>query len=183
MPSIDGSSEATARPHWHPTWRRTGSTPSGSRSVWPCRRGPTRSDGWSTPGSPRTLAGEAFATARLATELIGRWIATDEAATHAEESELSRQGEKAILEDAELADVAKAYFAWRDETIGMVERGGHPPRDPRRGDRPRAEGGPPQLRRQPGPHRPAVRRDPPQPPATARRTSRPPWPTGRSTTS
>ncbi len=70
----------------------------------------------------RTLGREAFATSRLATELIGRWIATGEAATHAEESELSRQGEKAILEAAELADVAKAYFAWRDETIGMVEQ-------------------------------------------------------------
>jgi diguanylate cyclase (GGDEF)-like protein len=69
----------------------------------------------------RTLGDEAFATSRLATELIGRWIATDEVATRAEESELSRQGEKAILEATELADVAKAYFAWRDETIAMVE--------------------------------------------------------------
>jgi diguanylate cyclase (GGDEF)-like protein len=69
----------------------------------------------------RTLGRESFATSQLATELIGRWIATDEAATPEEESELSRQGEKAIIEAAELADVAKAYFAWRDGTIAVVE--------------------------------------------------------------
>ncbi len=69
----------------------------------------------------RTLGAEAFATSQLATELIGRWIATDEVATREEESELSRRGETAILEATELADVAKAYFAWRDETVHMVE--------------------------------------------------------------
>ena len=69
----------------------------------------------------RTLGRDAFRTSQLATALIGRWIATDAVATPAEESELSRQGEKAILEAAELADVAKAYFAWRDGTIAMVE--------------------------------------------------------------
>ncbi len=68
----------------------------------------------------KTLRGEAFATARLATELIGRWIATDEVASPQEEAELSRQGEQAILEAAELADVAKAYFAWRDGTIAVL---------------------------------------------------------------
>ena len=66
--------------------------------------------------------------------------------------------------------------ARRDDRHGRP--GGHPPRDPRRGDRPRAEGGPPQLRRQPGPDRPAVRPDPPQPPATAEGRAGHPRPPG-----
>jgi diguanylate cyclase (GGDEF)-like protein len=67
-----------------------------------------------------SLRGEAFATARLATELIGRWIATDQVATPEEEQTLARQGEQVIVEDVELASVAKAYFAWRDCTNEVV---------------------------------------------------------------
>jgi diguanylate cyclase (GGDEF)-like protein len=67
-----------------------------------------------------SLRGEAFATARLGTELIGRWIATDQVATPEEEQTLARQGEQVIVEDVELASVAKAYFAWRDCTNEVV---------------------------------------------------------------
>src|SRR5664280_809023 len=67
-----------------------------------------------------SLRGEAFVTARLATELIGRWIATDQVASTEEEQTLARQGEQAIVVDAELASVAKAYFAWRDCTKAVI---------------------------------------------------------------
>ncbi len=66
------------------------------------------------------LAGEAFATSRLATHLIGHWLATDEVASPDDEAVLSGQGERAILENAELGDVAKAYLAWRDTTTAVI---------------------------------------------------------------
>ena len=66
------------------------------------------------------LKGNAFVTSRLAAELIGRWLATDQAASHDEIATLASQGEQAIIEDAVLASVAKAYFAWRDTTIAVL---------------------------------------------------------------
>jgi diguanylate cyclase (GGDEF)-like protein len=66
------------------------------------------------------LQGEAFATARLATQLIGRWLATNEPASEEDQALLARQGKQAILEDAVLASVAKAYFDWRDTTIAVL---------------------------------------------------------------
>lgn len=68
-----------------------------------------------------TLRGEAFVTSRLASELIGRWIATDQVASEEEEAMLVRQGEQAILEDTGLAYVAKAYLAWRDCLKAVIE--------------------------------------------------------------
>jgi diguanylate cyclase (GGDEF)-like protein len=65
----------------------------------------------------RDLQGEAFATARLATRLIGRWLATNQPASSEDQALLAGQGRQAILEDAVLASVAKAYFDWRDTTI------------------------------------------------------------------
>jgi diguanylate cyclase (GGDEF)-like protein len=67
-----------------------------------------------------SLRGNAFVTARLATELIGRWIATDEVASPEDEEMIAMQGEQAILEDASLDNVAKAYFSWRDVTIAVL---------------------------------------------------------------
>jgi diguanylate cyclase (GGDEF)-like protein len=66
------------------------------------------------------LAGEAFATARLGSHLIGHWLATDEVASADDEAVLSGQGERAILENAALGDVAKAYLAWRDATTAVI---------------------------------------------------------------
>jgi diguanylate cyclase (GGDEF)-like protein len=71
------------------------------------------------------LRGNAYVTARLGTELIGRWLATDEAASDEDEATLAQQGEQAILEDAVLASVAKAYFAWRDITIAVLKEEGY----------------------------------------------------------
>ena len=71
------------------------------------------------------LRGNAYVTARLGTELIGRWLATDEAASDEDEAILAQQGEQAILEDTVLASVAKAYFAWRDITIAVMKEEGY----------------------------------------------------------
>jgi diguanylate cyclase (GGDEF)-like protein len=65
----------------------------------------------------RDLLGQAFVTARLGTYLIGHWLATGEASSAEDEATLAAQGKQAILEDAILASVTKAYFAWRDTTI------------------------------------------------------------------
>jgi diguanylate cyclase len=70
------------------------------------------------------LQGNAYVTARLGTELIGRWLATDEAASDKDVATLAQQGEQAILEDAVLANVAKAYFAWRDITLAVLKEEG-----------------------------------------------------------
>jgi diguanylate cyclase len=70
------------------------------------------------------LRGDAYDTARLGTELIARWLSTDEAAPDEDVAWLSGQGERAILEDAGLASVAKAYFAWRDITLGVLKEEG-----------------------------------------------------------
>jgi diguanylate cyclase (GGDEF)-like protein len=71
------------------------------------------------------LRGNAYATARLGTELIGRWLSTDQVASDEDETVLAQQGEQAILEDAVLASVAKAYFAWRDITIAVLKEEGY----------------------------------------------------------
>ena len=68
----------------------------------------------------QALRGNAFVTARLATELIGRWIATDQVASPEDEKMIAMQGEQAILEDTSLDNVAKAYFSWRDATIAVL---------------------------------------------------------------
>ena len=70
------------------------------------------------------LRGNAYVTARLGTELIGRWLVTDMAASDEDEAVLAQQGEQAILEDAVLASVAKAYFAWRDITTAVLHEEG-----------------------------------------------------------
>src|SRR6202011_1804739 len=68
----------------------------------------------------KDLAGKAFVTARLGAELIGRWLATDEAASVDDINTLAAQGEQAMIEDAVLSSVAKAYFAWRDLTVAVL---------------------------------------------------------------
>src|SRR5664280_285718 len=67
------------------------------------------------------LHGHAFVAARLGTYLIGRWLATDQAASDEDESVLAQQGELVLTEEAILASVAKAYFAWRDITQMVIE--------------------------------------------------------------
>ena len=66
------------------------------------------------------LGGQAMATAGLGTLLIGRWLATGEAASTDDEARLDGQGEQAILANTRLDSVAKAYLAWRDRTIAVL---------------------------------------------------------------
>jgi diguanylate cyclase (GGDEF)-like protein len=71
---------------------------------------------------PDFLRKEAFASSRLGTELIGRWLCTDLAATREEELALSRQGQQVVLMEVDLAMAVKGYLHWRDLcTAAIVE--------------------------------------------------------------
>ncbi len=63
---------------------------------------------------PEFLSSEAFASSRLGTELIGRWLCTDQAASGEEELALSRQGQQVVLMEVDLAMAVKGYLHWRD---------------------------------------------------------------------
>jgi diguanylate cyclase (GGDEF)-like protein len=63
---------------------------------------------------PEFLRTEAFASSRLGTELIGRWLRTDRVATPEEERALSRQGQQVVLMEVDLAMAVKGYLHWRD---------------------------------------------------------------------
>jgi len=69
---------------------------------------------------PEFLCSEAFASARLATELIGRWLSTGEAASAEEELALSRQGRQVVLMEVELTVAVKGYLHWRDLCTAAV---------------------------------------------------------------
>jgi diguanylate cyclase (GGDEF)-like protein len=56
---------------------------------------------------------------RLATQVIGRWIATGKGASAEEKETLARLGE--AVEDFSLPRMLKAYFAWRDATCDVIE--------------------------------------------------------------
>jgi diguanylate cyclase (GGDEF)-like protein len=70
---------------------------------------------------PEFLRGEAFASSRLATELIGRWLCTGEAASVEEELALSRQGQQVVLMEVELAMAVKGYLHWRDLCCALIQ--------------------------------------------------------------
>jgi diguanylate cyclase (GGDEF)-like protein len=63
---------------------------------------------------PEYLRNEAFASSRLGTELIGKWLATDRAASPEEERALSRQGQQVVLMEVDLGMAVKGYLHWRD---------------------------------------------------------------------
>ncbi|MGA2835338.1 MAG: EAL domain-containing protein [Acidimicrobiales bacterium] len=63
---------------------------------------------------PEFLRTEAFASSRLGTALIGRWLATDEVASAEEELTLSRQGQQVVLMEVDLGMAVKGYLHWRD---------------------------------------------------------------------
>jgi diguanylate cyclase (GGDEF)-like protein len=69
---------------------------------------------------PEFLHGEAFASSSLATELIGRWLATDQAASPEEELALSRQGQQVVLMEVDLAVAVKGYLHWRDLCTAVI---------------------------------------------------------------
>jgi diguanylate cyclase (GGDEF)-like protein len=69
---------------------------------------------------PEFLRGEAFASSRLGTELIGRWLATDQAASPEEELALSRQGQQVVLMEVDLGMAVKGYLHWRDLCTAVI---------------------------------------------------------------
>ncbi len=74
--------------------------------------------------SAEELRGYAYGAARLGTELIGRWLATDEPASDEDKAVLAKQGELTLTENVALAGVAKSYFAWRDAVRVVIEEEG-----------------------------------------------------------
>ncbi len=62
-----------------------------------------------------------FPEAVLATRLIGRWLATGQEATPEEHRTIARAGEGPVRGSCSLSDLAKAYLAWRDGTIELLE--------------------------------------------------------------
>ncbi len=108
-----------------------------------------------------SLRGEAFATARLATELIGRWLATDEVAA-------SDRGREPSPGKGRAGHPRRTptWPAWPRPTspggtctIARPDRGGGAPRRERRAARSGLRRGPDQQRREPRPRHPRVRRD------------------------
>jgi len=69
---------------------------------------------------PEFLRNEAFASSRLGTELIGRWLCTDRAASPDEEVALSRQGQQVVLMEVDLAVAVKGYLHWRDLCVAAI---------------------------------------------------------------
>jgi len=59
-------------------------------------------------------------TCSLATDLIGRYLATGEGATGAERDYLAERSTTAVVTKRVLKDVTKNYLTWRDETLRVV---------------------------------------------------------------
>ncbi|MCW2992429.1 MAG: bifunctional diguanylate cyclase/phosphodiesterase [Solirubrobacterales bacterium] len=59
---------------------------------------------------------------RLATQVVGRWLATGEGATGDEHAQLSGPG--ALVGAITLDELVKAYLAWREVTIQVLEEEG-----------------------------------------------------------
>src|SRR3954451_4209801 len=75
------------------------------------------------PGNPsyEVLASIAAAD-RLATQVVGRWLATGEGATEHEHEQLSGPG--ALVGIIDLPTLVKAYLAWRDAAVAVLEQEG-----------------------------------------------------------
>ena len=69
----------------------------------------------------RARAVPGFPEAVLATRLIGRWLATGQEATPEEHQTIAHAGEGPVVGTCTLAELAKAYLAWRDTTIALLE--------------------------------------------------------------
>ncbi|MHB1526081.1 MAG: diguanylate cyclase domain-containing protein [Candidatus Dormibacteria bacterium] len=62
----------------------------------------------------------AIARAVLATQLIGRWLATGEGGNPAELLRIASLGEELALRAGSLAEVTKGYLIWRDGTLELL---------------------------------------------------------------
>ncbi len=137
-------------------WATSGSPWAGAR-----RPGPTRSGAVGRPPVRRGSAGRGVRH-RPAGHPPHRSLAGHRRGGSAEEEALlAGQGEQAILENAVLASVAKAYLAWRDSTIAVLTEEAERLEVSEEVLDAGLRRGPVQLRRQPGPHHPPVRCHPP----------------------
>jgi len=73
---------------------------------------------------PELLRTEAFASSRLGTELIGRWLRTDQVASPEEERALARQGQQVVLMEVDLGMAVKGYLHWRDLCTAALHEDG-----------------------------------------------------------
>jgi diguanylate cyclase (GGDEF)-like protein len=63
---------------------------------------------------PARIRDEVSESARLATELVGRWLATGEKGVGEERRIHHRRTQKAMLVEADLATAVRGYLSWRD---------------------------------------------------------------------
>jgi len=63
---------------------------------------------------PAHIRDEVFESARLAAELVGRWVATGEKGTDEEHRVHTRRAQKAMLVQSDLATAVRGYLSWRD---------------------------------------------------------------------
>jgi diguanylate cyclase (GGDEF)-like protein len=77
---------------------------------------------------PIEVLGSIAAADRLATQVVGRFLATGEGATEVEHAQLSGPG--ALINAIDLPALIKAYLAWREATIAVVDEEGARLRSP-----------------------------------------------------
>jgi diguanylate cyclase (GGDEF)-like protein/PAS domain S-box-containing protein len=85
-------------------------------------------DAWRSERGGHPLAAEIeevlHETCALATDLIGRWLATGRAADAAERRRLAATAQLPADEQISLTELAKCYLGWRDATVVVVRREG-----------------------------------------------------------
>ena len=69
---------------------------------------------------PVHIRDEVFESARLATELVGRWLATGEQGADEERRVQNRRAQKAMLIESDLATAVRGYLSWRDLCGGAL---------------------------------------------------------------
>ena len=73
---------------------------------------------------PAHLRDEVFESARSATELVGRWLATGEKGVDDERRTNDRWVQTAMLVESDLATTVRGYLSWRDLCAERAGRGG-----------------------------------------------------------
>jgi len=83
-------------------------------------------DDWAARAEPcgapvRELSESIFVTTRMATDLIGRYVATGEGVTDEESAFMASRYTALVLRDRLLTDLLKNYLCWRDGTLRIVQ--------------------------------------------------------------
>jgi diguanylate cyclase (GGDEF)-like protein len=69
---------------------------------------------------PEELSESIFVTTRMATDLIGRYVATGEAATDAESAFMATRSTVMVVRERMMTDLLKNYLCWRDGTLQIL---------------------------------------------------------------